>query len=61
MDRRTLLTVALCFAIFALWQKYYIEPRDSKNTDSAINSRSFGKPNSQLPPATKTGAKPHSL
>jgi YidC/Oxa1 family membrane protein insertase len=27
MDRRTLLAIALCFGIFALWQKLYLEPR----------------------------------
>lgn len=27
MDRRTLLAITLCFAIFMAWQKFYIEPR----------------------------------
>ncbi|HLE00771.1 MAG TPA: membrane protein insertase YidC [Bdellovibrionota bacterium] len=27
MDRRTLLAITLCFAIFVFWQKFYLEPR----------------------------------
>jgi YidC/Oxa1 family membrane protein insertase len=31
MDRRTLLTMALCFLVFFGWQKFYIEPRTPKS------------------------------
>ena len=27
MDRRTLLTISICFMIYLGWQKFYLEPR----------------------------------
>ncbi|MGZ3688496.1 MAG: membrane protein insertase YidC [Bdellovibrionota bacterium] len=48
MDRRTLVAVALCFAIFMAWQKLYIEPRLPKSTANQVQQ------NQQQP--TETGA-----
>lgn len=41
MDRKTLLTIALCFGIFLAWQKLYIEPRLPKQ--SALVSSQAGQ------------------
>src|SRR4051812_24116168 len=35
MDRRTLIALSLCFAIFMGWQKFYLEPRLPQPTTGA--------------------------
>jgi YidC/Oxa1 family membrane protein insertase len=53
MDRKTLLTISLCFLIFALWQKFYIEPRLPQQT--VVSSQ--GSPaNPAAPPSASSQA-----
>lgn len=57
MDKKTLLTISLCFLIFFGWQKFYIEPRLPKRTDPAPTSaqtRVTDTPNTQTASAGQT-------
>ena len=72
MDRKTLLAITLCFLIFALWQKFYLEPRTQRagfptsepsalSMTSAPSAQASGAPQAQAPTGTvsaPTGAQP---
>ena len=44
MDRRTLLTMALCFLVFFGWQKFYIEPRTPRARPGNTQTAPGGQP-----------------
>lgn len=58
MDRRTLLAIILSILIFTGWQKFYIEPRLPKRTESAAAATTSATSPTAASPAATGGAAP---